>query len=33
MQTQDNTESCYRKGNQSTRRKTFPRPFKPKSIH
>ena len=35
MQTQDNTETCYRRGNQNTWRKTFlhPRPFKPKSIH
>ena len=35
MQTQDNTETCYRRGNQNTWRKTSlrPRPLKPKSIH
>ena len=28
MQTQDNTPMCYRKGNRSTRRKTFSPPSK-----
>jgi len=33
MQTQDNTKTCYRRGNWSTRRKISPQPSKPKSIH
>ena len=33
MQTQDNTEMCYRRGNQRTRQKTSPQPSKSKSIH
>ena len=33
MQTQDNTETCYRRGNQRIRQKTFPRPSKSKLIH
>jgi len=33
MQTQDNTETCYRRGNQSTRQKTSLRPSKSKLIH
>ena len=33
MQTQDNTQMCYRKGNQRTGRKTSLRPSKSKSIH
>ena len=33
MQPQDNTKTCYRKGNQRTRRKISPRPSKSKSIH
>ena len=34
MQIQDNTETCYRRGNQNTWRKTSlrPRPFKPKIV-
>ena len=33
MQTQDNTKTCYRRGNRKTRQKTSPRPSKSKSIH
>ena len=33
MQTQDNTKTCYRRGNRSTRQKTSLRPSKSKSIH
>ena len=33
MQTQDNTETCYRRGNQKTRRKSSLRPSKLKLIH
>jgi len=33
MQTQNNTRTCYRRGNQRTRRKIFLRPSKLKSIH
>ena len=33
MQTQNNTEMCYQRGNRRTRRKTSPQPFKSKSIH
>ena len=33
MQTQDNTEMCYRRGNQRIRQKTSPRPSKLKLIH
>jgi len=33
MQTQDNTETCYQRGNQRTWWKTSPQPFKSKSIH
>ena len=33
MQTQDNTETCYRRGNQRTWQKTSPPPFKSKLIH
>ena len=33
MQTQDNTEMCYRRGNRRTRPKTSSRPSKSKSIH
>lgn len=33
MQTQDNTKMCYPRGNRRTRRKTFLRPSKLKSIH
>ena len=33
MHTQDNTETCYRRGNRRARRKTSPQPSKSKSIH
>jgi len=33
MQIQNNTKTCYRRGNQSTWRKTSPRPSKLKVIH
>ena len=33
MQTQDNTEMCYRRGNRRIRRKTSLQPSKSKSIH
>jgi len=33
MQTQDNTETYYRRGNQRTRQKTSSQPSKSKSIH
>ena len=33
MQTQDSTETCYRRGNRRTRRKTSLQPSKSKSIH
>ena len=33
MKTQDNTKTCYQKGNRRTWRKTSSRPFKQKSIH
>ena len=33
MQTQDNIETCYQRGNRRTWRKTSPRPFKLKLIH
>ena len=33
MQIQDNTKTCYRRGNRRTRRKTYPQSSKSKSIH
>ena len=33
MQIQDNTKTCYRRGNRKTRRKTYPQSSKSKSIH
>ena len=33
MQTEENTKTCYRRGNRRTRWKTSPRPSKLKSIH
>jgi len=33
MQIQDNTETCYWRGNRSSWRKTSPQPSKQKSIH
>ena len=33
MQTQDNTKTCYRRGNRRTQRKTSPRPSKLKLIY
>ena len=33
MQPQDNTKTCFRRGNQRTRQKTSPQPSKSKSIH
>ena len=33
MQPQDNTKTCYQRGNLRTRRKTSPRPSKSKSIY
>ena len=33
MQTQDNIESCYQRGNRRTWRKTSPRPSNSKSMH
>ena len=33
MQTQDNTKTCYQRGNRRTWRKTSPRPSKSKLIH
>jgi len=33
MQTQDNTKTCYRRGNRRIRQKTSPRPSKSKLIH
>ena len=33
MKTQDNTETCYRRGNRKTQRKASPQPSKSKLIH